>query len=93
MGPGIGPGDTNYLRINGLDLVGRKRCQETRWAYLFCFLLTSFCEIGFVGKVLKYAIKGFAHEILTSLKYTISYRDRGSSPVKAQLYTSVFFIQ
>ncbi len=91
MGPGNGPGDTNDLRINGLDLLDRKGSQETRWA--LCFLLTSFCELGFVGKVLKYAIKGFSHEILTSLKYTISYRDRGSSPVKAQLYTSVFFIQ
>jgi hypothetical protein len=77
MGPGNGPGDTNDLRINGLDLLGRKRCQETRWAHLFCFLLASFCEVGFVRKVLKYAIRDFSHEILKSLKYTISHRDRG----------------
>jgi hypothetical protein len=90
MGPGNGPSNTNDLRINGLDLLGRKRFQETRWAHLFCFLLTSFCEIGFVGKALKYAIKGFSHEIVTSLKYTISYHDRGS-PVKTQLqYTPPF---
>ncbi len=89
MGPGNGPENTKRLRINGLDLLGRKRCQETGWAHLFCFLLIYFCEKDCVEKVLKYAIKGFSLEILTSFMYTISYRDRGHPRSKLN-YTPPF---
>jgi len=63
MGPGNGPEDINDLKVNGPGLLGRKDVKRRNGPIYFAFA-NFFCKIIFVGKVLKYAIKGFSHEIL-----------------------------
>ncbi len=58
MGPGNGPEDINDLKVNGPDLLGRKDVKRRKGPIYFAFA-NFFCKIVFVGKVLKYAIKGF----------------------------------
>ncbi len=63
MGPGNGPEDINDLKVNGPGLLGRKDVKRRNGPIYFAFS-NYFCKIVFVGKVSKYAIKGFSHEIL-----------------------------
>ncbi len=78
MGPGNGPEVINDLKVKGPDLLGRKDVKIRNGPIYFAFA-NFFCKIVFVGKVLKYAIKGFSHEILHHVISSLKYAKKGLS--------------
>ncbi len=78
MGPGNGPEVINDLKVNCPHLLGREDVKRRNGPIYFAFA-SFFCKKVFVGKVLKYAIKGFSHEILHNVTSSLKYAKKGLS--------------